>query len=158
MLMKILSKSPSQTEEMGEKLALQGTQDKFQQKQAIIIALEGELGAGKTVFVKGFAAALGVKKGIRSPTFNLMKRYPIKAIGHRPLAISYLYNLDCYRLNSGKELEALGFKEIVSDPRNIILIEWAERVKDALPRKYVKVHIDHVDETTRKLQIFNFQF
>ena len=74
--MQVISKSPAQTRkiaaDMAKKIIVKPTG-----RGAVIIALEGELGAGKTVFVKGFAAALGIKKGIRSPTFNLMKRYRI---------------------------------------------------------------------------------
>jgi len=114
-------------------------------KKATVIALEGELGAGKTVLVRGLAKALGIKANIKSPTFNLIKYYKAK--------VKVLYHLDCYRLNNHKDLEVLGIKEILKNPLNIVVIEWAERVRKILPRKHLKVHIDHIAERERKISI-----
>jgi len=108
---------------------------------ARVVALEGELGAGKTVFVKGLAKALKIKKEIKSPTFTIMKRY------------GNLYHLDCYRLKNEKDLAVLGIEEIFKDPKNIVLIEWSDRVKKILPKKHIEVHIDHISAKDRKISI-----
>ena len=124
---------------------------------AKVIALEGELGAGKTVFVKGLARALKMKDKIKSPTFVIVKKYILKfKIPARPaggLNLKFLYHLDYYRLRDEKDLEVLGIKEILNDPQNLVLIEWSDRVKKILPKKHIKIHIDHVDKNTRKITI-----
>ena len=115
----------------------------------LVIALEGELGAGKTTFVQAFTEVLGVKDKVKSPTFVLMKDYELTGVpGYR-----HLYHLDCYRLNEAKDLEPLGVKEILNTSGNIILIEWAERVKEILPAKRLVIHIDHITEHTRNITI-----
>lgn len=124
-------------------------------KQALVIALEGELGAGKTVFVKGLAKALRIRSKIKSPTFTLIKSYGLPRTSYELHGTSYkfLYHLDCYRLRDHNDLESLGIKEILNNPDNIVVIEWSDRVKKALPEKYIKIHIDHISDTQRKLNI-----
>lgn len=119
---------------------------------APVIALEGELGAGKTTFVQAFAKALGVKETLTSPTFVLLKRYTL----HDSRYMSIIH-IDAYRLKDHTELEKLGIRDLIADPRNIILIEWADRVKEILPHDHITVHIDHIDEHTRKIAISNFK-
>ena len=130
-------------------------------RRARVITLEGELGAGKTTFVKGFAKALGVKVKVKSPTFVLMKYYPIthyglrikKSIRNSQFAIRKLYHLDCYRVRDHKDLATLDLKIIFNTPGNIVLVEWPERVAKILPRKLTKVHIDHMDKNKRKISV-----
>lgn len=107
-------------------------------KGACVIALQGELGAGKTTFTKSFLAALGVKESVTSPTFILFRPYPLKA-EHYSLA----YHIDCYRLEDPKELLKLGLKEMLKNQKYIVLIEWAERVKKFLPKNIVWISIKH---------------
>ncbi len=114
---------------------------------AYVIGLEGELGAGKTTFVKGFAKALGVKERITSPTFVIMKRYELRGV------YKLLYHIDAYRLKDEKELIQLGIEEIFSNPGNIVLIEWADRVKKILPKNRISIHMDHVSKKERKINI-----
>ena len=135
-----------------------------------IIALEGELGAGKTTFVQAFVKALGVKAKVKSPTFNIIKRYPINPNGYSLMAIRYLYHIDCYRLKDHKEAIPLGIRDIFSAvggpppkdgqaasggkaSQNFVLIEWSERIKKILPKKLILVHIDHISRNKRKIQI-----
>lgn len=138
------SKSPTETQEIAKKVAKR-VAVKHGVKQAVVLALEGELGAGKTVFTQGFAKALGIKQKITSPTFVLMKPYKIKD--------HMLYHIDAYRLKDHRDLEALGVKELIKDPQNILLIEWSDRVSQILPKKHIKIHIDHLDQHTRKISI-----
>ena len=116
---------------------------------AIVIALSGELGAGKTTFVKGFMRGLGSRSRVVSPTFILMRRH---AIHHSPF--TDLFHLDAYRLKSAKDLAVLNLKKILANPRHIILIEWAERVKKTLPKNAVRVSFHHgVKENEREIVI-----
>ena len=138
--MKLTSHSPAETQEIAARVA--------KRLGVNVIALEGELGVGKTTFVKGFARALGVKQKITSPTFVIMKSYKLKAISYK-----LLYHIDAYRLKDHRELEKLGVEELFNDPENIVLIEWSDRVRQALPEKYISVHIDHLKERKRLIKI-----
>lgn len=91
-------------------------------KKALVIPLVGDLGAGKTTFVKGFISGFGIRSKVLSPTFVIIKRYPIKKSG----SFKNIYHLDCYRIKDYRDLEILGIKEIIADPQNIVLIEWPE--------------------------------
>lgn len=96
----------------------------------MVIALTGNLGSGKTTFVQGFAEGLGISNRIISPTFILMRSYKIEDKG----GFEALYHLDLYRLEGDvkREVLNLGFEEILENPKNIILIEWAEKIKEEL--------------------------
>ena len=112
-------------------------------KKAVVISLSGDLGAGKTAFTKGFLTGFGVRSRVTSPTFVVMKRYPVKKSGFKDV-----YHLDLYRIIDPKELDILGFKEILDDPRNIVLIEWPEN--GGRFRSTIKVSITHLPEENRR--------
>ncbi len=95
--------------------------------EATVVGLSGHLGAGKTAFVKAAAKHLGVAEEITSPTFVIMKIYPIN---HAPW--QRLVHIDAYRLESGKEVEALDFEKVIADRHNLVFIEWPENIKEAL--------------------------
>ena len=107
----------------------------------MIICLNGELGSGKTVFVKGFAASLGIKDTITSPTFNLVKEYNGEA---------KLYHMDVYRLQDA--CETVGFDDYF-DGQAISIIEWSELICDCLPKERLEISFVIVDENTRVLKI-----
>ncbi len=96
-----------------------------------IFALSGELGAGKTTFVQGFAKGLGIQDKIISPTFVLIRQHQI------PNTDKTLYHIDLYRLENIESLKHLGLDEILSDSNNIVLIEWAEKLKQ-LPKGTIR--------------------
>ena len=108
----------------------------------MVICLDGELGSGKTVFVKGFAKALGIEENITSPTFNLIKEYDS---GELPL-----YHMDVYRLEDDDD--SVGFSEYYNKG-GITIIEWSEIIKDKLPDERVEITFKFVDENTRVLNI-----
>jgi tRNA threonylcarbamoyladenosine biosynthesis protein TsaE len=112
-------------------------------EQAKVIALVGELGAGKTTFSQGFLKALGVKRRVISPTFLIIRKYAVRSKKHE-----YAFHMDCYRLNNSIELLSLGFKDILANPQNIVLIEWPELVKKYLPKNTVWIKIEHGDKPT----------
>ncbi len=145
--MKYLSRGPGETGQIAAAIAKKLSKAKPSGK-AIVIALEGELGAGKTTFVKGFARALGIKQKITSPTFVLIKSYKLKAVSYK-----LLWHIDAYRLKDHRDLIQLGVKEILNDPKNIVLIEWSDRVRKILPGNCVTVHIDHVGLNKRSILV-----
>jgi tRNA threonylcarbamoyladenosine biosynthesis protein TsaE len=124
------------------------------QKTAKVVGLSGDLGSGKTTFTKFVAESLGIKETVNSPTFVIMKIYKIP---YRKLPVagrwSRLIHIDAYRLERGNELTVLGWNEIVLNPRNLILIEWPERVKEVLPRDIQTIRFEFVDDNKRKIKI-----
>ncbi len=97
----------------------------------IVIALHGDLGAGKTTFTQGIAAGLGIQQRVTSPTFTLVNEYTLEN-GWR------LVHIDSYRLARG-EAEGIGLEEILDDERAIVVIEWADRVADLLPNERIEI-------------------
>ena len=104
----------------------------------MVICLMGDLGSGKTVFVKSFANALGIEEPITSPTFNIIKEYQN---GELPL-----FHMDVYRLDDVKE--DLGIEEYY-DKGGITMIEWADMIEDILPKNRLEIKIRIIDENTR---------
>ena len=115
--------------------------------EALVIGLYGDLGAGKTAFVKELAKTFGVKEHITSPTFVLMKKYPLE---NAPF--DYLIHIDAYRLQNGEELAKLGWKEIICNPCNLVCIEWPEKVSEVMP-KHHEMKFRFVDEGTREVSV-----
>ena len=111
----------------------------------MVICLIGELGSGKTVFTKGFAAALGIEDTITSPTFNMIKEY---LSGELPL-----YHMDVYRLEETDE--SIGFKDYFNKG-GVTIIEWADIIKDQLPKEKLVIKFKVIDEDTRVLVFMPF--
>lgn len=154
-----LTDSPYQTKKLGEKLA-QKILKTEPQKNAFVIGLIGDLGGGKTTFLQGFAKGLAIKEKILSPTFVIMKKFPIPIrVNSCPNSCQfvYFYHFDCYRIKRPKELLGLGFKEIVSNPQNIVVIEWAEKIKGLLPENTLIVRFEFVSKQKRKVIIGNLK-
>ena len=139
----------------------------------IIIGLYGELGTGKTTFMKYFAEALGVKETIQSPTFVIMKSYntsPHLPLGRSPLSLTRrgeeengsflggevfekLIHIDAYRIEKTAEMLNLGWEELISSPKNIICIEWPEKIRGIMP-PHIVVRFEHNErENERKISI-----
>ncbi len=118
------------------------------QRKSVIIGLIGDLGSGKTIFAKGFARRFGIKNQITSPTFVLEKIYKLNAKNYK-----HLVHIDAYRVENPKEISALGFKELIHDNKNIILIEWADKIKNILPKNCIKIFFEHAGKNNRKIKI-----
>jgi tRNA threonylcarbamoyladenosine biosynthesis protein TsaE len=116
------------------------------QRTATIVGLHGDLGSGKTTFTQAVAKVLGITETVTSPTFVIEKLYSLSHADFKKLI-----HIDAYRLESGKELLHLGWQEIADDPKNLIFIEWPERVADILPKDMKKIEFTFVDETTREI-------
>ena len=116
---------------------------------ATLVTLSGELGAGKTAFVKMVAKVLGVPETVNSSTFVLEKIYSLdSARDENAKAFSRLIHIDAYRLESGNDLAPLGFDEILKDAGNLIFLEWPEKVSDALPAADTRISfIMNADES-----------
>lgn len=122
------------------KLASEILHKRGTQKGAFTIALSGDLGAGKTTFVQGFLRGLGFKRRAQSPTFVIMRRHSLPRGTRR---FKNVFHVDAYRLKRGRDLGMLGFKEVLADPRNIVLIEWPERARGILPRPALRIAFRH---------------
>lgn len=148
-----ITESTKRTKELAARLAKRLAPKKT--RKAAVIALEGELGTGKTTFIKGFSKALEVREKVLSPTFVLIHKHKLTNNKKRITNNKFknLYHIDAYRLNSGKDLIKLGIKEIFSDPENIVLIEWANRVKKDIPKNATWIHFDHLGKNRRKIRV-----
>jgi tRNA threonylcarbamoyladenosine biosynthesis protein TsaE len=113
---------------------------------ATVIALEGDLGSGKTAFAQAFGKVLGVEENMPSPTFVIMKSYdidPSTSSGQAWHGFKKLIHIDAYRLEKEDELLHLGWDELAKDSENIILIEWPERVPNLIPKNSKRIHFKH---------------
>lgn len=143
--MKIISKSLEET----EKVARDFIEKEFVRNDngAVIVGLYGDLGSGKTAFTQAIAKCLGVKETVTSPTFVIEKIYKLRGEN-----FDHLIHIDAYRLKSGDELLHLGWEEIAKNPKNLILIEWPERVAEILPGDMKKIYFIFVAENTREIR------
>lgn len=114
--------------------------------RATVVGLYGNLGAGKTTFVQAAAKALGVVDTVNSPTFLIFRRYTLHDSRY-----TNLIHVDAYRLKNSDELRKLHFAELLADSSNLILVEWADKVADILPKDHHKLNFKFVDETTRRI-------
>ena len=144
--MKILSNSATQTEKIGEMLATEILKKK--RSRALVIALRGDLGGGKTTFLKGLAKGLGVKEKVLSPTFVILKEYSIGNNDNKNF--EKLYHFDCYRVEK-KDIISLGFNDMDSNSSNIIAVEWSEKIEDIIPRSSLIIDFKFIDEKSREI-------
>ena len=145
--MHIVSQSVEDTQKAAEKLAHTLVVAMPGKTAATIVALRGDLGAGKTTFTQGFAHGLHVVETPKSPTFNLVKQYAIPGTEYS------LWHMDCYRLTDHRDLIALDLHTAFTNPHNLILIEWPERISDGLPRDHIEVHLTHEGPQKRGMTI-----
>jgi tRNA threonylcarbamoyladenosine biosynthesis protein TsaE len=133
---KVITSSPEETESLGERLA--GTL-----LPGAVVALFGELGAGKTCFIRGACRGLEVEERVTSPSFIIVNHYR----GRMPV-----YHIDLYRLRDTEEFLSLGYEEYLFG-EGVTLIEWAEKAEPYLPRETVTVSIEIIDEKRRAVSI-----
>lgn len=138
---KYVTRTPKETAAVAKELAagLRGGET---------IALYGELGAGKTTFTQALAKALGVKKRVQSPTFILMQEYRLPKRG----AAKLLLHVDAYR-GDVVQFKAVGLTEYLRSPETIVLVEWADRIQELLPKKLIKVRLAHRGGDSRSITI-----
>lgn len=142
-----ISKSPKKTMEIARIIFLKFQKLFKDRKNGLLFALVGPLGSGKTIFVQGMAKFLGIKDRIQSPTFLIMRKYNLK----NKEFINF-YHLDCYRIKK-KDINLLNFKKIISEPKNIIVIEWAEKIKRFLPKNAIFISFKIINEKEREIKV-----
>ncbi len=118
-----------------------------------VVALHGELGAGKSVFARGFARGLGVTGPIPSPTFVLMHEYEIPPTLFASSKGGTLYHLDLYRIPNEDAALAFGVDELLANPNAIKIIEWPEKIGGLLPPGSIHVYLTHAGDSARNLAI-----
>ena len=133
----VVTGSAEETEKLAEELASIFPEDET-------LALKGELGAGKTTFVRGLARAWDITEPLTSPSYNLL------AI-HR--GSRNLLHLDAYRLSGPDELETIGWDDVLGTPETVVAVEWASRIEAALPPNRIIVVLEHVAEHTRAITL-----
>lgn len=135
--MKVITHSEAETKKIAQTLAAK-------LKGGETIGLIGDLGAGKTAFVKGLAAGLGIKSRITSPTFVLMKVYKVK---HK--SIKHFVHVDAYRVKKAEALQQIGLDEYMRSKDAVVVIEWADLVKSILPSKKKIYTFAHTQSNSR---------
>jgi len=140
-----ISKNQNQTEEIAKEFLSKLERGK---NQATVVALSGDLGAGKTTFVQFLAKQAGVTRKVTSPTFVIMKHYTLKNKNFQ-----HIFHMDAYRLKDEKELENLGWGKIISNPKHLIFIEWPENIIKGIPKKHHQIKIIHSKKGDRRFQI-----
>ena len=138
-----LSKNAEETKRFAEEFAQK-------LKGEHVVLLYGNLGAGKTTFVQGLAKGLGIQKRIISPTFIILRSYDLQR-KTKNVKFKTLYHTDLYRLQSEKEVEALGLVEIMENPDGIIVIEWPERLGLLMSKSGWKISFETTGENERKI-------
>jgi tRNA threonylcarbamoyladenosine biosynthesis protein TsaE len=146
-----LTKNQRETILLGRKIAQKIIREN-KRKKALVLALIGDLGGGKTTFLKGFARGLGIKEKILSPTFILIRKFDIK---HRTSSFKHFYHIDCYRIEKPKEILDLGLREIINNPKNIVAIEWADKIQKILPKKTFFLEFEVLGRNKRKISFYS---
>lgn len=115
-----------------------------------VLLLEGELGTGKTTFVRGLARALGIRRPVRSPTFTLLHVYPIRKRGSK---IKQLIHVDAYRLKSAADLRALGMEEYLGRQDTVVAIEWGKKARSIIRKKCLVIQLLHAGTNKRTIYV-----
>lgn len=142
----MITDSPKQTQKIAELLIKTLITTK---NYPTVFCLHGNLGAGKTTFIQGVAKALNIKEKITSPTFVLMKNFPLD----KKLSFTNLYHFDCYRFDKPEEVLVLNFKEIIKNPKNLVFIEWPERIKKFIPKNAVWINFKVIGKNKREIKL-----
>ena len=120
---------------------------------ALVLALTGDLGSGKTAFAQAFAKSLGVREKIKSPTFIIFRKSKIGKKEWRKNGFESFYHFDVYRIHNEKEILNLGWEEIIKNKANIVLVEWADKIEKILPKNCVKIMFKHLKGDKREMEI-----
>ena len=149
----IITTSAKETKKIGFAFAKNLKKRQINQKQALVVALEGNLGSGKTTFIQGLAAGLGIKESVLSPTFLILKEFTLRfsAKGGPASGWKYFYHIDAYRLKNSVEILELGFKDLIKNHQNLILIEWADRIKKILPKNVLRIKFLNLGGNKRRI-------
>lgn len=134
-----ITKTAEETQNLAEKILKEIEKEKIN-----VIFLQGNLGGGKTTFSQGFLKILDAQGPFTSPTFVIMKKYNIKG------NFKNAYHFDCYRVGE-KDLIELNWQEIIEDEKNLVLVEWPEKIQKIWPKKYLKLTFQVLGENERRI-------
>lgn len=115
-----------------------------------VMALNGDLGAGKTVFSRGFARGLNITEPVSSPTYTIIQEYPCPNHG-------YFFHIDLYRISDVRAALDFGIDEYLNDPESWCIIEWPDRISTILPPHTINIKIAINDQDSRKITVTNIQ-
>ena len=168
-MQKNITKSKEETQKFAKNFAknLLAKSGLANRKTSLIVGLYGNLGAGKTTFIQGFAKGIGIKEKITSPTFVIFKKFKIAQksptnrkpeIANKTQGANFknFIHIDAYRIENPKEFIILKWNELIKNPYNVILIEWADKIKKILPKNYIKINFKFIDENKREITISKF--
>jgi tRNA threonylcarbamoyladenosine biosynthesis protein TsaE len=144
----MLSKNIKETEKIAKILFDKLLKSKKNNDKALVVGLSGDLGSGKTAFTKFVAKHIGIRNRVFSPTYVIMKKYPIKLKNHK-----FFFHFDAYRLKNEKELLYLGWEEIINDKEHLVFIEWPENVVKAMPKYSKFIFISSKDNGHRNFKL-----
>lgn len=144
--MELITKSPEETFTYGKKIGTYLVSIPTK-REALVLCFYGDLGSGKTTFIQGMAKGLEISSFIPSPTYLIVRQYPIKQ-----KLFSNFYHIDLYRVSKNEEIEPLGLFDFFSDSKNIIAIEWAEKLGSNLPKKRLNIKLTMLDDNRRKIE------
>lgn len=136
---KIISRSEADTAALAADLA-------GKLPRGTVIALYGDLGAGKTVFSRAFAKAVGITETVSSPTYTIIQEYMLPDGG-------YFYHLDLYRIKNSRDALAFAVDEYLNDSNSYALLEWPERIADILPPDTLVINIRHLSDSEREISV-----
>jgi tRNA threonylcarbamoyladenosine biosynthesis protein TsaE len=139
------------TTHSAEETRLLGAETARKTNPGSVIALQGDLGAGKTTFVQGFLEALGADGSYVSPTFVIMKQYDVPESTIN--GIRRIYHVDAYRIDDPEDIARLGFAEWCADEQGIVLVEWPERIASIVPASATNVSLRWISDTDREIAI-----
>ena len=134
-----ISTSETETEAIGAEIARS-------LPRGSVVLLDGDLGAGKTVFSRGFARALGIDEPVSSPTYTIVQEYDLPERGR-------LYHLDLYRISGVEAALAFGVDEFFDDPSSYALVEWPERIDGIIPDSAIRICLKHTGENQREITV-----
>lgn len=140
---KVITKSFKETQLLGKKISstLRGGD---------VVLLSGELGGGKTTFVQGLANGLNIKKRIISPTFIIVRSYKLN---NKKVKAEYFYHVDLYRIDSENDILGMELDEIINDKKNIVAIEWPEKIGRLLPKNRIEINFKYLKDNEREVKI-----
>lgn len=142
----IITKNVEETQLLAEKILKEIEKEKIN-----VIFLQGNLGAGKTTFCQEILRLVGAEEPFTSPTFVIMKKYELK---NKQEEFQAVFHIDCYRIGENDMLD-LGWQEIIEDEKNLVLVEWPEKIQKIWPKKYLKLTFQMLGEKERKITIEN---
>lgn len=134
----MLTTTPKETQSLAKKLL-----PKIFKKRLVL--LSGELGSGKTTFVKGLAKSIGIKKVIKSPTFSYLNKYSLSSLKAKSYKLKAFHHFDLYRFPQNHSLSELGFEEAMCDSKNIVVIEWADKFPELKNFPHVEINFEKRD-------------